>query len=96
MSVNDESAASRQFVASSPSMSSQMTAFATGKGRYGVQASGFALILVMVVGFVTRRSQGMAIAAAGLVALSISVWRGPRTCGGVRAERSSLASRAMA
>jgi len=71
MSVNDESAASRQFVASSPSMSSQMTAFATGKGRYGVQAAGFALILVMVVGFVTRRSEGMAIAAAGLVVLSI-------------------------
>jgi hypothetical protein len=53
MRVNDESAASRQFVATSPSMSSQMTAFATGKGRYGVQTAGFALILVMVVGFVT-------------------------------------------
>jgi hypothetical protein len=71
MNVNDGSAASRQFVASSPSMSSQMNAFATGKGRYGVQAAGFALILVMVVGFVTRRSQGMAIATAGFVALSI-------------------------
>jgi len=71
MGVNDESAASRQFVAASPSMSSQMTAFATGKGRYGVQAAGFALILVMVMGFVTPRSHGMAIAAAGLVALSI-------------------------
>jgi hypothetical protein len=71
MTLNDQPAASRQFVASSPSMSSQMTAFATGKGRYGLQAAIFALILIMVVGFVTRRSQGMAIAAAGLVALSI-------------------------
>jgi hypothetical protein len=71
MTRNDQPAASRQFVASSPSMSSQMNAFATGKGRYGVQAAFFALILVMVVGFVTGRSQGMAIAAAGLVVLSI-------------------------
>jgi len=71
MNVNDGSAASHQFVASSPSMSSEMTAFATGKGMYGVQAAGFALILVMVVGFVTGRSQGMAIATAGFVALGI-------------------------
>lgn len=71
MSIHNGSPASRQFVASSPSMSSQMTAFATGKGRYGVQAAGFALILVMVGGVVTRRSEGMAIAGAGLVALSI-------------------------
>jgi hypothetical protein len=48
-----------------------MTAFATGKGRYGVQAAIFALRLVMVVMFVTRRSQGAAIVVAGLVALSI-------------------------
>jgi hypothetical protein len=52
-------------------MSSQMTAFATGKGRYAVQAAMFALILVMVVSFVTRRSQGYVIAVAGLVGLSI-------------------------
>jgi hypothetical protein len=71
MSVNDQPAASRQFVASSPPMSAQMNAFATGRGRYLVQAAMAALILVMLVGFVTRRSQGMAIAAAGLVALSI-------------------------
>ena len=95
MNVNDGSAP-RQFVASSPSMSSQMTAFATGKGMYGVQAAGFALILVMVVGFVTGRSQGMAIATAGFVALGIFGMAGPRTCGGVRAERSSSASGAMA
>jgi hypothetical protein len=48
-----------------------MTAFATGKGRYGVQAAFFALMLVMVAAFVTRRSQGYAIVVAGLVALSI-------------------------
>jgi hypothetical protein len=85
MTVNDQPGASRQFVASSPSMASQMTAFATGKGRYGVQAAIFAVILVMVVGFVTRRSQGFAIAVAGLVALSIFglagtayVWRRSR------------------
>jgi hypothetical protein len=71
MSVNDQPAASLQFVASSPPMSAQMNAFATGRGRYLVQAAGFALILVMLVGFVTRRSQGMAIAAAGFVGLSI-------------------------
>jgi hypothetical protein len=52
-------------------MSTQMTAFATGKGRYGVQAAGFAVILIMVASVVTRRSQGFAIAGAGLVALSI-------------------------
>lgn len=70
MKINDGSAP-RQFVASSPSMSSQMTAFATGKGRYLLQAAIFALILVGVGGFVIRRSQGMAIAAAGLAVLSI-------------------------
>ena len=71
MNGNDSPAASRQFVASRPSMSTQMTAFATGKGRYGVQAAFLALILVMVAGFVTRRSEGAVIAAAGLGALSI-------------------------
>ena len=70
MNVNDGSAP-RQFVASSPSMSSQMNAFATGKGRYLLQAAMFALILVGVGGFVVRRSQGMAIAAAGLAVISI-------------------------
>lgn len=69
MSVNDEPAASRQFVASSPTMSAQMAAFATGKGRYIAQAATLALMLVMVGTFVTRRSQGFAIAAGGLVAL---------------------------
>lgn len=71
MALNDGSAASRQFVASSSPMSSQMTAFATGKGRYGVQAAFFALILVMVASFVTRQRQGHVIVVAGLVALSI-------------------------
>ncbi len=52
-------------------MSAQMTAFATGKGRYAVQAAMFALILVVVASAVTRRSQGFLIAVAGLVALSI-------------------------
>jgi len=52
-------------------MSAQMTAFATGKGRYGVQAAMFALILVMIASAVTGRSQGFAIVVAGLVALSI-------------------------
>jgi hypothetical protein len=49
MTLNDRSAASRQFVASSPPMASQMTAFATGTGRYVVQAAMSALIMVMVV-----------------------------------------------
>lgn len=71
MRVDDEAAASRQFVASSPTMSAQMTAFATGKGRYLVQAAMLALMLAMVGSFVTRRSQGFAIAAAGLAALSV-------------------------
>jgi hypothetical protein len=71
MNVNDGSPALRQFVASSPPMSAQMTAFATGKGRYGVQAAMFALILVVIASAVTGRSQGFMIAVAGLVALSI-------------------------
>lgn len=71
MSVNDQFAASRQFVASAPTMSTQMNAFATGKGRYLVQAAMFALIFVMVGAVLTRRSQGFAIAIAGLVALSL-------------------------
>jgi hypothetical protein len=61
----------RQFVASSPTMSTQMNAFATGKGRYLVQAAMFALILVMLGAFVTRRSEGFTIVIAGLMALSI-------------------------
>ena len=52
-------------------MSTQMNAFATGKGRYLVQAAMFALILVMVASFVTRWSRGFTIVIAGLVALSI-------------------------
>jgi hypothetical protein len=71
MSVNDQYAASRQFVASAPTMSNQMSAFTTGKGRYLVQAAMFALILALVGGVLTRRSQGFAIAIAGLVALSL-------------------------
>jgi hypothetical protein len=70
MDVNDRSA-SREFVAFSPPMSSQMNAFVIGKGGRGLQAAGIALILVMVVSFVTRRSQGMTIAVVGLVGLSI-------------------------
>lgn len=71
MTRNDQPAASRQFVASSPSMSSQMNAFATGKGARAVQAAGFLVILVVVVSFVMRQAQGYMIAVAGLVALSI-------------------------
>ncbi len=71
MTLNDQPAASRRFVASAPSMSKQMNAFATGKGRYLVQAAMFAVILVMVASFVTRRSQGFAIAIAGLVAIAL-------------------------
>lgn len=67
MSV-DGGSAPRQFVAFSPPMSSQMTAFATGKGGRAVM---LALILVMVAMFVTRQSQGVVIVVAGLVALSI-------------------------
>ncbi len=71
MSIDDYPAASRQFVASAPSMSTQMNAFVTGKGRYLVQAPMFALMLVMVGAFVTRWSQGFAIAGAGLAALCL-------------------------
>ncbi|ORV38346.1 hypothetical protein AWC00_19675 [Mycobacterium conspicuum] len=71
MSVNEHSAPSRQFVASAPPMATQMNAFATGKGRYLVQAPMCAVILVVVASFVTRRSEGYTIAVAGLVALSI-------------------------
>ncbi|OBH01754.1 hypothetical protein A5696_13340 [Mycobacterium sp. E2699] len=71
MSVNDQPAASRRFVASSPTMSTQMNAFATGKGRYLVQAAMFALIFVMVGAVVTRRSEGFAIAIMGLVAVGL-------------------------
>lgn len=71
MSVNEQPAASRQFVASSPPMSTQMNAFATGKGRYLVQAAMFALMLVVVASAVTRRSEGFTIAVGGFVLLSI-------------------------
>jgi hypothetical protein len=71
MTLNEQPAGSRKFVASAPSMSSQMNAFATGKGRYFVQAPVFAVILIVVASFVTRWSPGYAIAVAGLVALSL-------------------------
>ncbi|MCV7442875.1 hypothetical protein H7K33_11615 [Mycobacterium paraense] len=71
MSVNDQYAASRQFVASAPTMSTQMNAFATGKGRFLVQAAMFALIFVLVGAVLTRRTQGFVIVIAGLVALSL-------------------------
>ena len=72
LAPNEQPASSRQFVASTPTMSKQMNAFAIGKGRYGVRVAMFALMLVMVVGLVNRRSHGVAIAVAGLVALSVS------------------------
>jgi hypothetical protein len=69
MALNDGS--SRQFEASAPSMSTQMNAFATGKGARTLQAAMFALMLVVVVGVVNRRSHGMELATAGFVALCI-------------------------
>jgi hypothetical protein len=77
MTRNDQPAASRQFVASSPSMSSTMNAFATGKGARAVQAAMLALMVVVVVGIVNRRSHGMEIAVAGLAALSVFGVAGP-------------------
>jgi hypothetical protein len=61
----------RQFVASGPSMSTTMTAFAMGKGRYFVQAPMCGVILLVVASFVTRWSEGYTIAVVALVALSI-------------------------
>jgi hypothetical protein len=71
MTLNDRSADPRQFVAFSAPMVSQMTTFATGKGRYLVQAAMFALMLIMLVAFVTQRQTGYTIVVAGLVGLSI-------------------------
>jgi hypothetical protein len=70
MSVNDGSAP-RQFVASSPTMSAQMNAFATGRGARALQGAFFALIVVAVVMFATGRSQYSVILVGGLVALAI-------------------------
>jgi hypothetical protein len=70
MSVNDSSAP-RQFVAFSPTMSSQMNAFATGRGARAFQGAFFALIVVVVVMFATGWNQFAVILVGGLVALAI-------------------------